>query len=284
MASDAVETLSSIIGWTYMLCWTASFYPQFLLNIRRKTTVGFSIDFSLLNILGMTSYAIHNVVLFTSPVVRAQYAHRYPHNPIPTVQPNDIAYSVHGAIITVLIYSQFYPKLWRFSRIQDLRCSRWTLGFFWGCIAVVLLGAYVVGLQPTAFRWEWLDVIYLIGNVKAFLTVVKYAPQIWLNIRRKSTRGLSISQFSLDLTGAVLSLVQLFIDAAHGGDLSAVLANPAKFALGNVTVFFDLIAFFQHYYLYRGAVDDALVPDDKLDAEREPLLPSHDQGTALQTS
>lgn len=159
MASDTIKTLSSIIGWTYMLCWTASFYPQVLLNIRRRTTVGFSIDFALLNILGMTSYAVHNLALFFSPVVRAQYAHRYPRNPNPTVQPNDIAYAVHGAIITILIYSQFYPRLWRFSRVRDMRCSRWTLGFFWGCIGLVLLGAFVVGLQPTSFRWEWLDVV-----------------------------------------------------------------------------------------------------------------------------
>ncbi|KAL1862923.1 hypothetical protein Daus18300_008253 [Diaporthe australafricana] len=281
MAPITVKTLSFIIGWTYMLCWTASFYPQFILNIRRKRTTGFSIDFALLNILGMTSYAVHNLVLFYSPAVRAQYAHRYPRHPTPTVQPNDIAYAVHGALITVLIYSQFYPRLWHFARIDDVRCSRWTLGFFWGCIGVVLLGALVVGFQPTSFRWEWLDVIYLMGNVKAFLTVVKYAPQIWLNIRRKSTRGLSIFQFTLDLTGAVLSLVQLFIDSVQGGDWSAVLANPAKFALGNVTVFFDLVAFFQHYYLYRGAVDDAL-PDDKADGETEPLLPGQDRSTTRQ--
>lgn len=160
MASDtAIKTLSNIIGWTYMLCWTASFYPQFLLNIRRRTTVGYSIDFALLNILGMTSYAIHNLVLFFSPVVRAQYARRYPRNPTPTVQPNDIAYAVHGAVITVLLYSQFYPRLWHFARIKDLRCSPWTLGFFWGSIGVLLLGAFVVGLRPTSFRWEWLDVV-----------------------------------------------------------------------------------------------------------------------------
>jgi cystinosin len=159
MASDAVKTLSSIIGWTYVLCWSASFYPQCMLNIRRGTTVGFSIDFAFLNILGMTCYSIHNLVLFFSPLVRAQYARRSPGNPIPTVQPNDIAYALHGVVITVLVYSQFYPGLWRFARIKDMRCSRWTLGFFWGCIAVVLLGALVVGLHPTAFRWEWLDVV-----------------------------------------------------------------------------------------------------------------------------
>lgn len=158
MASDTIKTISSIIGWSYMLCWTASCYPQPILNIRRRTTVGFSIDFALLNILGMTCYAIHNLALFYSPVVRAQYAHRYPRTPIPTVQTNDIAYAVHGIFITVLVYSQFYPKLWRFAPIRD-RCSGWTLGFFWGCTGVVLLGAFVVGLQPTSFRWEWLDVV-----------------------------------------------------------------------------------------------------------------------------
>lgn len=159
MSLITIKTLSTVIGWTYMLCWTASFYPQFFLNIRRRTTTGFSIDFAFLNILGMASYAVHNLVLFFSPVVRAQYAHRYPRNPIPTVQPNDIAYAVHGALIAVLIYSQFYPRLWRFAPIKNIRCSRWSLGFFWGCVGAVMLGALVVGLQPTSFRWEWLDVV-----------------------------------------------------------------------------------------------------------------------------
>jgi cystinosin len=119
--------------------------------------------------------------------------------------------------------------------------------------------------------------IYLLGNIKAFLTVVKYAPQAWLNFQRKSTRGLSILQFTLDLTGAVLSLAQLTIDSVHGGDWSAVLANPAKLALGNVTVFFDLLVFFQHFYLYRGAVEVYYTDEDALRAklaagETAPLL------------
>jgi cystinosin len=92
--------------------------------------------------------------------------------------------------------------------------------------------------------------IYLLGNFKALLTFIKYAPQVLLNYKRKSTRGLSIFQFTLDLTGAILSLLQLGMDSTSNGDWSSVLNNPAKFALGNVTLFFDVIFYIQHYCLY----------------------------------
>lgn len=123
------------------------------------------------------------------------------------------------------------------------------------------------------------------GNVKAVLTIIKYAPQNYYNYRRKSTQGLSITMFILDFTGAILSIIQLVIDSAAAGDWSTVLANPAKFALGNVTIFFNLLSFYQHYYLYRGAVDEDL-PGAKLGGEVEPLLsdPEDRQGSVQATS
>lgn len=105
--------------------------------------------------------------------------------------------------------------------------------------------------------------------------MVKYAPQAWLNFRRKSTKGLSITMFLLDITGAILSLLQLVIDSASGGDWSGVLGNPAKFALGNVTLFFDVLFLYQHYVLYRGAMDDE-VPEATLNGVTEPLLARSD--------
>lgn len=65
MASTTVQLISSLLGWSYMLCWAGSFYPQPILNIRRKTTLGFSIDFAFLNILGMASNAIYNIALYS---------------------------------------------------------------------------------------------------------------------------------------------------------------------------------------------------------------------------
>ena len=47
-----LEWLSLLFGWVYTTCWSLSFYPQPLLNYRRKTTSGTTIDFPLTNCLG----------------------------------------------------------------------------------------------------------------------------------------------------------------------------------------------------------------------------------------
>ncbi|KAI1149644.1 putative L-cystine transporter, partial [Nemania diffusa] len=272
MGVDAVGILSAVVGYTYTVLWTASFYPQIILNIRRRTTQGFSPDFTLLNVLGMSSYAVHNCILAFSPVVREQYARRHPSSPVPLVQANDVAYAIHGALITGIIYTQFYPHLWRFTQVegQKIKPGIGSLLIFWSCVVLVTCGAMVVLFGPHSQAWEWLDVVYLLGAVKTVLTLVKYTPQLWLNYRRKSTGGLSISQFTLDFVGAFLSILQLFIDSAHAGDWSNILGNPAKLALGNVTLLFDLAFYVQHFYLYGNA--DKNGAHAKLTQEEQPLL------------
>jgi hypothetical protein len=55
------DVLSQLLGWSYFLCWTVSFYPQVdprvsrfnfrvILNFRRKSVVGLSVDFVVLNV------------------------------------------------------------------------------------------------------------------------------------------------------------------------------------------------------------------------------------------
>lgn len=48
-----------------------------------------------------------------------------------------------------------------------------------------------------------------------------------------------------------MSILQLVIDSSLQGDWSGLTANPVKFGLGNVSVFFDVIFMVQHYILYR---------------------------------
>lgn len=159
MAPTSVKVISGLLGWSYMLCWAGSFYPQPILNIRRKTTLGFSIDFAFLNILGMASYAIYNIALYSWPTVRHEYAERYPSHPEPTVQLNDIVYASHGAILAAIIYSQFYPALWGFTPIKGLRLSRVGLGLFWCCNAAIVLAVLAVLVKPDSMSWSWLDVV-----------------------------------------------------------------------------------------------------------------------------
>jgi hypothetical protein len=79
--------------------------------------------------------------------------------------------------------------------------------------------------------------------------VSKYIPQAVLNYQNKSTVGWSIINVLLDFTGGLLSVAQLLLDGATLG-WSGVIGNPIKFALGFVSIIFDIIFMIQHYVLY----------------------------------
>ncbi|CAM9247864.1 unnamed protein product, partial [Choristocarpus tenellus] len=71
--------------------------------------------------------------------------------------------------------------------------------------------------------------------------LIKYFPQVFLNMRRRSTTGWNVWNVILDLTGGILSVLQLVLDCYNVGDWSGILGYPVKFGLGFVSVFFDLI-------------------------------------------
>lgn len=50
--ASLLAPLSALFGWVYTFCWSASFYPQPLLNFRRRSTSGTTVDFPFLNVLG----------------------------------------------------------------------------------------------------------------------------------------------------------------------------------------------------------------------------------------
>lgn len=56
MAVGFFDVLSGLFGWVYTLCWSLSFYPQPLLNFSRKSTSGTTVDFPLINCLGMLAH------------------------------------------------------------------------------------------------------------------------------------------------------------------------------------------------------------------------------------
>lgn len=68
----------------------------------------------------------------------------------------------------------------------------------------------------------------------------------------------------LDLIGGVLSIGQLLIDSNLNGDWSGVTGNPVKFALGQVSIIFDVVFVLQHYVLYAGAKDTEIGEDSPL--------------------
>ncbi|KAL3912759.1 MAG: hypothetical protein SGILL_006760 [Bacillariaceae sp.] len=113
----------------------------------------------------------------------------------------------------------------------------------------------------------------MLSFVKIGISLIKYVPQVVLNIQRKSTVGWSIWNILLDFTGGCLSILQLVLDCADMKDFSGITGNPAKFGLGFVSIFFDLIFMVQHYFLY---AENGRMSEDGLHEQQEPLLPQGD--------
>ncbi|KAF2155960.1 hypothetical protein K461DRAFT_85558 [Myriangium duriaei CBS 260.36] len=268
------RAVSDLFGWAYFLAWSLSFYPQPLLNFRRKHTLGLTVDFPLLNVLGFVCYTLSTGAFLLNSTVRRQYAIRNPSAPTPTVRPNDFAFAVHALILCAITYSQFWSRLWGFKAMPGKRANRVTQGIFCGSIAgMVLVGLLVVALDQDRGlpqSWAEIDIIYAASYVKLVVTCFKYIPQVLSNYRAKSTKGWAIGQILLDLTGGILSVSQLVIDSALQGDWSGLTGNFAKFGLGNISMIFDFIFILQHYILYKDVPKGK--GDEEQQGERQQLL------------
>ena len=99
--------LAEVVGWVYFLVWSASFWPQNVSHFRRKSVVGYNLDFAALNVTGFLFYVFYNAGLYFSPAVQTQYERRFPRSEIP-IELNDVIYSLHAAFATGITLVQCY--------------------------------------------------------------------------------------------------------------------------------------------------------------------------------
>lgn len=233
--------LSQIVGWTYFLSWSLSFYPQVILNWRRHSVIGLSFDFVALNLLGFACYSFYNLMFLFSTTIRGQY--QLEHNgQYPLITIHDALFACHATVLTVLTALQclFYNR----DSNQKITQSTQVLIF----TSIVSLTIFSLNI-PWGHAWE-IDVIYLTGWIKMAISSIKYIPQAYLNYKRESTLGWSIFNILLDFSGGILSIAQLFIDATAQGSWDGIMGDAVKFGLGFVSMVFDILFIIQHYILY----------------------------------
>lgn len=236
--SQFVHLICGLIGWTYFLAWSVSFYPQIILNYRRRSTHGLNVDFVLLNVVGFACYALYNVLLYFYPVALTSYYEKYPDNLAP-VELNDVAFAVHALILCLITMFQvwFYDKT-----LSRVHISKATVVFISMSAAYVLLSIFYQ-------HGSLIDVLEAASLVKVGVTLVKYIPQAYQNFHRQSTVGWSIYNILLDFTGGSLSILQMALEAWNYNIWTN--SNPVKLALGGISIMFDCIFILQHYVLYR---------------------------------
>ncbi|XP_027352824.1 cystinosin homolog isoform X2 [Abrus precatorius] len=200
-----------VLGWFAFAAWSISFYPQVILNFRRK-----------------------------SSAIQKQYRDKYGQKEMIPVAANDVAFSVHAVLLTAISLFQI--------AIYD-RGSQKISKVAYGILLLVWLTAAVcffIALHN--HRWLWLLSVFT--GIQVCMTVIKYIPQAVMNFMRKSTEGWSIVNILLDFSGSIANYAQMSMQSIDQDSWVNFYGNIGKLLLSLVSLFFDILFMIQHYLLY----------------------------------
>ncbi|XP_064386399.1 cystinosin-like isoform X2 [Halichondria panicea] len=235
-----LNIIIAIVGWIYFAVWTISYYPQIILNFRRRSVVGLNFDFLALNITGFLCYSAFNVGLFWITPVQQEYFLRHPAGVNP-VQINDVVFALHAVAATS--FEIFQCIIFKRGG-QRVSYSGLLI------VAAMWLGIFISLFVSVGHKLSWLNYLYVLSYVKLAVTVLKYFPQLWLNCKRKSTEGWSISAVLLDFSGGVFSVLQMFLLSYNYNDWPSIFGDPTKFGLGAFSILVNILFISQHYIIY----------------------------------
>ncbi|XP_074640761.1 cystinosin-like isoform X1 [Tubulanus polymorphus] len=278
--SRAVNTINDVFGWVYVIAWSASSYPQIVENYQRKSVIGLSFDYTLINSIGFSAYSLYNVGMLWIPAVIEDYQNLHQRD-INPVQINDVCFALHGLlccyilIIQCFIYERGNQKLsWMVVGLSVVMCLY--------CLVLAVLTACDV------FGLSWFTCFLYISYVKILVTLIKYAPQALLNYRRKSTNGFNIYGIIGDMIGGIFSILQLFLLAYNNDAWNSLFGDFTKFALGIISFLYDILFMVQHYILYRNMLpldqrpqQDQSTVDKMDDTNEEETHDDHDDLSPL---
>ncbi|XP_011098798.1 cystinosin homolog [Sesamum indicum] len=265
--SVELEVLFYVLGWISFCSWAICFYPQLILNFRRKSVQGLNFDFVVLNLTKHTSYLIYNASLFFSSTVQRQYRQKYGFNQMIPVAVNDVAFSLHAVLMTALtlfqvaIYDRGNQK---FSKIAIAIVS----------VAWLSAAACVFVALPT-HSWYWL--VSCFNTLQIVMTTIKYMPQAVFNFQRKSTSGFSMGYVSFDFLGSTTSFCQMMVQSIDQRSWVNLYGNIGKTLLSLVSIFFDILFMVQHFVLYTSKKKTNVSPSDDAVSKEPMLRPSYDQ-------
>ncbi|XP_060193916.1 cystinosin homolog [Lycium barbarum] len=238
--SVPLEVLYNVLGWVAFVSWSISFYPQVILNFRRKSVVGLNFDFVVLNLTKHSSYLIYNASMFFSSAVQWQYRHRYGNNEMIPVAANDVAFSTHAVLLTA--FTLFQISIYDRGNQKVSKIALAIVSVAWLSVAICVFVAFP--------KHSWLWLVSCFNTLQVVMTVTKYIPQAVMNFRRKSTIGFSIGNILLDLFGGVTNYGQMAVQSIDQNSWVNFYGNIGKTLLSLVSIFFDFLFIVQHYVLY----------------------------------
>lgn len=157
-------------------------------------------DFVAMNLTGFTFYSIY-----------CSYGYFVNTDQTGQVDLNDLLFAYHALFATLLTLTQvmFFPK--KNNKVHAITlCYLILLWSF--CIVYAILTQVFFCLSQGTKTLDVssdLGVVSMMGYFKLSISFLKYLPQFYWNYKRKSTKGWSIANIILDLTGGTLSFAQM---------------------------------------------------------------------------
>lgn len=263
--SIPLQITYQVLGWFAFVSWSISFYPQVILNFRRKSVVGLNFDFVLLNLTKHSTYLIYNASLYFSSAVQKQYFEKYGYDQMIPVAANDVAFSIHAVLLTAITLFQIVIYDRGTQKVSKISLTIVTVVWLFAAIC------FFIGLS--SHSWLWL--ISIFNSIQVFMTAIKYIPQAIMNFLRKSTDGFSIGNILLDFLGGLANYAQMTVQSIDQNSWVNFYGNIGKTLLSLISIFFDLLFMLQHYVLYPGKTP---IVSQKADEEsREALISPPDR-------
>lgn len=206
-----------------------------------KSVAGFSLEFAMLNPVGFYFYTVYNIQGSVDESIGLTG----------TIYANDLVFAVHAFMLSAVQFTQIFL----YDRGKQDKMNTFILALLVVQFLTVTTIFVIEVVDPGLINQNFAT-IRMCGYCKALITLVKYMPQVYLNWKRKSTVGWSLTNVLLDFMGGSFSFAQQgldnwnqskkFVDFSGGEGF-----NIVKFLLSVIAMIFDLIFMFQHYVLYR---------------------------------
>ncbi|KAK7311097.1 hypothetical protein RJT34_08999 [Clitoria ternatea] len=266
--SFPLQVSYEFLGWFAFISWSISFYPQVILNFRRKSVVGLNFDFVLLNLTKHTSYLIYNASLYFSSAIQKQYFETYGYGEMIPVAANDVAFSIHAVLLTAITLLQIAIYERGSQKVSKISIGIVSVAWFTAAVC------FFVALP----NHSWLWLLSIFNSIQVLMTIIKYIPQVIMNFLRKCTDGFSIGNILLDFSGGIANYGQMVVQSIDQNSWVNFYGNIGKVLLSLVSVFFDIIFIIQHFILYRGKKSSKLITTtEHEDQIREHLVRPSDQ-------
>ncbi|KAL6143194.1 hypothetical protein ACLB2K_053889 [Fragaria x ananassa] len=265
--SIPLEITYRVLGWLTFTFWSVGFYPQVILNFRRKSVVGLSIDFVVLNFTKHSSYLIYNATLYFSSAVQKQYFDKYGFGEMIPVAANDVAFSAHAVFVTAVILFQIaiYER-------GSQKVSKIAVGIV---VAVWLFAAICFFVALPTHSWLWLISIFKYKRYSylSFLSIWSFISTFGGNYDKnldlanerifKIIGSMELSKcivvmvsWNPFLTSVNVIMLQLNSSVYDGHQIYSpdswvnFYGNIGKTLLSLICVSFDILFIFQHFVLY----------------------------------